>query len=245
MNQKELDNIQASILIRCNQLLDQCPRSKRALYTYFIDRMKRKLQILLNLDDPIPPLTRSFLGHLIIKKVKYFNYDPCRDIILAETKLSIAFHQHPIIYQFNDGEALSKARETLKQNKTKLSIICKRKVTNNMIDRYFLKSKFYTFEQIYLNLDGLSSYHGQTTFIDKQVNDLQGTIIHEFAHNFPRFLMEKKKPRYISPKKNERLRYWDEQNGKLQQIEAGDFIENRIFGTAIISPNPFGLKYKI
>ena len=96
MNQKELDIIQPSILIRCHQLLDQCPRSKRAFYAFFVERMKQRLQILIDLNNPIQPLIRAFFGDLMMactrcyegfdyirkpNKIRYFHHNPHRDII--------------------------------------------------------------------------------------------------------------------------------------------------------------------
>ena len=111
---------------------------------------------------------------------------------------------------FDDQNSIKEAKKILKAHKGTLSIICKYAVTDRMINTYFRHHRFFSFWHDGLKLDGLSTYNGKYTFIEIGVVDLVGLIVHEVAHNFPRFFMHKSKPRYISPKKNNRLRFWDE-----------------------------------
>ena len=61
-------------------------------------------------------------------------------------------------------------------------------------------------------------------------------MIHEIAHNFSRFRIKIKNIRRISPETNINLRY----DGKM--IEAGNWIENKLFGKDVKNLDPFSLR---
>ncbi|KAM3142815.1 hypothetical protein pb186bvf_005199 [Paramecium bursaria] len=120
-----------------------------------------------------------------------------------------AFLQYPPeLMPFQNNFYIQLAKSMLKKCKNLISLICKQKVTDQMINIYFSQNRFIYFSHNSNYLMGLSSYHGRLTYINLNLSpmDLFVTIIHEFAHNISRFLMKKKKVTYISPKKNKKLR---------------------------------------
>ncbi|KAM3142791.1 hypothetical protein pb186bvf_005175 [Paramecium bursaria] len=235
MNNIEFDLVYIFLLVRCNNLLEQCPQQNRREYKNVIKELKGNMNQWMVIDNHELKIflaqlmlgaTRGFEGYdffLDPEKKIYFKHDPRQDILQSIITINQFIRHPPKLKPFSKTYLF-------RIIKTTIQVICQREINDEIIDQYFNQTTFIEFTHESLELAGLSSYHGNITYINDNLSLWQTliTIIHEFGHNISRFLIE--------------LGYFCHRDQEYKQLEAGNFLEFKLFAVKDNGSGPFGLK---
>ncbi|KAM3127601.1 hypothetical protein pb186bvf_020306 [Paramecium bursaria] len=251
MNKLDRVLIKYGVLDRCQQLINQCPQEDKNKYQDCVADVKEIIRAITRRSFYYIyqfAATRGFEGYDKYTNQKneikpFFKTDPYKENFQCVKLLTLYVENPPTILKFFDEGILQEAKIKFCKDKLVLNNLCQYKVRQDQINKFFEENQVFYFEDQGQGLRGLSSFDGKTTYINiNQTRRRQrNSLLHEWSHNFPRFLWKNRDPLHISPKKNKNLRLFVPEMNKIVEFEAGEYFDHVCLKKTDLSYSPFAL----